>query len=75
MGYTIKQIDPPEIYGSICMHRRRATKTLTTTLYAQMQSHQKFDCDFAQCKATKTFTMTGTNNWCINAKIKLPKQL
>ena len=46
MGYTNKQIDPPKIYCSICMCRRRATKTLATTMYAQMQSHQNFCCDF-----------------------------
>ena len=56
MGYTNKQIDPPKIYCSICMCRRRATKTLAMTLYAQtqnfccnfctMQNHQNFHCDW-----------------------------
>ena len=55
MGYTNKQIDPPKIYCSICMRRCRATKTLAMTLYAQMQSHQNFHCDFCTMQSHQNF--------------------
>ena len=55
MGYTNKQIDPPKIYCSICMCRRRATKTLATTLYAQTQSHQNFLWDFCTMQSHQNF--------------------
>ena len=55
MGYTNKQIDPPKIYCSICMRRCRATKTLTTTLYAQTQSHQNFHCNFCTMQSHQNF--------------------
>ena len=55
MGYTNKQIDPPKIYYLICMCRHKATKTLATTLYAQMQSHQNFHCDFCTMQSHQNF--------------------
>ena len=55
MGYTNKQIDPPKIYCLICMCRCRATKTLAMTLYAQMQSHQNFHCNFCTMQSHQNF--------------------
>ena len=74
MGYTNKQIDPPKIYCSICMHRCRATKTLAMTLYAQMQSHQNFHCDWNKqlmhkCE-DKTSKMTLKHNQCKMLKLR-----
>ena len=42
MGYTNKQIDSPKIYCSICMHRHRATKTLTDRNEIVLHGYTKF---------------------------------
>ena len=89
MDYTNKQIDLPKIYCLICMCRCRATKTLAMTCMQNAKppklplwlcTHKRkatkaSNVTFAQCKATKTPTVTWNNKLVCKCKDKLPKQL